>query len=410
MAKTNTEQHKFYVVDLVRKKPKAQFLEIPKYRVDVTIEVTTKGTFKAPPIPESLFKRLETAARDELEAYEKIIASEAERLDKKIADLMAQPTPANLKAAESLTQGVNQSIKNALASAEGAAQKAVEARLKKEAQGDKNLKEARVRTGVKWTLGVISVAGNVAKLVATAGADVTSYVAIAKTLYDLGSDLAQQLKTEEKLRKDLNAAIQSFITLRGTAIQQAAARQNITDLSGIDVKKPKEALAGILNKIKTAGEEVTKGKDKKAMARDVLDFAVKKIKSGLKDAEEARKKYREHTTKTRHRTDAISVQAGKLQAAMKSARTLKEGVRVGAECMAVKRTVSEMAAKLDTREKYLDEMQDLMKANGLEIDDRTTIQKIQALDKTTILTNAKDLGSALKTIKGTLDEIAKVAA
>jgi hypothetical protein len=104
------------------------------------------------------------------------------------------------------------------------------------------------------------------------------------------------------------------------------------------------------------------------------------------------------------------VQAGKLQAAMKSARTLKEGVRVGAECMAVKRTVSEMAAKLDTREKYLDEMQDLMKANGLEIDDRTTIQKIQALDKTTILTNAKDLGSALKTIKGTLDEIAKVAA
>ena len=90
MAKTNTEQHKFYVVDLVRRKPRTQFLEIPKYRVDVTIEVTTKGTFKAPPIPESLFKRLETAARDELEAYEKIIASEAERLDRKIADLMAQ--------------------------------------------------------------------------------------------------------------------------------------------------------------------------------------------------------------------------------------------------------------------------------------------------------------------------------
>lgn len=410
MAKTNTKEHKFYVVDLVRNKPKSQYIEIPKYRVDVTIEVTTKGKLKAPEIPESLFKRLEKAAQEELDRYEKIISSEAERLDKKIADLMAQPTPANLKAAEALAQGTNQSIKNALASAEGAAQKAVEARLKKEAQGDKNLKEARVRTGIKWTLGVISITGNVAKLVATAGADVTSYVSITKTLYELGTDLAQQLKNEEKLRKDLTAAIQAFITLRGTAIQQAAARQNITDLSGIDVKKPKEALAGILNKIKNAGEEVTKGKDKKAMARDVLDFAVKKIKSGLKDAEDARKKYREHTTKTRHKTDNISIQAGKLQAAMKSAKTLKEGVRIGAECMSVKRTVSEMAAKLETREKFLDEMQDLMKANGLEIDDRTTIQKLQAIDKTTILTNAKDLGSAIKTIKGTIEEVAKAAA
>lgn len=410
MAKTNTEHRKFSIVDLVRDKPASRFIEVPKFRVDVDIEVTTKGLLSAPKIAPALLDRLEKAARDELDRYESVISSEAAKLGKKVDDLLATPTPANQKEAEALIQGTNVSINKALASAEGAAQKAVEARLKKEAQGDKNLKEARVRTGVKWSVGVISLAGNVAKLVATMGADVTSYISITKTLYDLGSDLNQQLKNEAALRKDLYGAIQTFITLRGTAIKQAAERQNITDFSGVDVKKPKEAITKLFAKIKAAGTEVTQGKDAKAVASAVLDFVVKAIQSKLADVEKARTAYREHTTKTRHKTDKISIEAGKLQAAMKSATTLKDGVRIGAECMAVKREVTAMARKLEQREAFLAEMQELMKGNGLEIDDRTTIQKLKELDKMSILETGKEIASAIKTIQGTITEIAKAAA
>ncbi len=410
MAKTNTEARKFGVADLVRNKPRTQYIEIPKYRVDVDIEVTTSGKTKAPEIPPALFKRLETAARSELERYEKVISSEAVLLDAKIAKLMASPTPDSKMAAEALAQGVNQSIKNALRSAEGAAQKAIEARLKKEAQGDKNLKEARVRTALKWTIGVISLAGSVTKLVTSAGADVSSYYSIAKTLHELGSDIAQQIKNEEKLRKDLIGGINAYLTLRETSIQQAAKRHNMTDLSGIDLKQPKKAVDAIAARIMAAGVEVTKGKKPSAIATSFLDFAVKKIQAGRKDAEKARTAYREHTTKTRHKTDKISIEAGKLQTAMKAAKNLKDGVRIGAECMTVKRNVTAMAAKLETREKFLAEMQELMKGNGLEIDDRTTLQKISAMEKTTVAGEAKSMVAAIKTIKATLDVIKKAAA
>jgi hypothetical protein len=410
LAKSKTTVHKFYIVDLIRKKPKSDYIEIPAYRVDVEIAVTTTGLTSAPDVPESLFKRLEKEARTELERYETVISKEAEVLDKKIVALMATPTKENLAEAQALAQGVNQSIKNALDSAEGATQKVVEARLKKEAQGDKNLREARVRTAIKWTVGAISIAGNVAKLVATFGADVTSYLAIAKTLYELGSDVAQQIKNEAKLAKDLTDGIQAFITLRGTAMQQAAERQKITDLSGIDFKKPKEAIAKVFAKIKAAGNEVTQGKDKKAIAQDFLDFAVKAVKSKLKDAEDARKAYREHTTKTRHNTDSLSLKAGELQKAMKGAKTLKEGVEIGARCMEVKKSVSDMAAKLEKREKFLDEMQQLMKGNGLEIDDRTTLQKLAEIDKLTLATEGGTVLSTVNTIRSAITEIVKAAA
>lgn len=410
MAKTKTSVYKFYVVDLVRDKPATTYITIPKCRVDVDIEVTTKGVFSASDVPESAFKRLEKAAREELERYEEIIAGEAERIDKKIAALMAKPDADSQKEASALIQGMNASIRKALDSAEGAAQKAVAARLAKEAQGDKNLKEARVRTGLKWTMGAVSLTTNIAKLVVTSGADVSSYVSIAKTLYDLGSDLAQHLKNDEALRKDLVKAVQAYIKFRESSIVQAASRQNFTDLSGIDLKKPKEAVTKIYNKILAAGKEITKGKDAKALAASFVDLAVKGIKSSMSDAQTARKHYREHTTKTRHKIDAISAKAGELQKAMRSAKMLSDGVKIGAECMKVKADATAMAKTLEDREAFLDDIQALMSGNGLEIDDRTTLQKLAALDKSTIFAEGKGLVSNIKSVAGMVKEVAKAAA
>jgi hypothetical protein len=394
-------------VDLIRNKPRSKYIEIPKYRVDVQIDVTTKGKLSAKEVPSSAMLRLEKVARQKLEEYETTIVKETIELDKKITSLMQQPSKAAQKEAEALAQGVNVSIKNALMSAEGAAQKAIEAQLKQDAQGDKNLKEARVRTGIKWTLGVVKITGSVAKLVATAGADATAYVTITKELVNLGKDLQQQLKNEEKLRKDLTGAVEAYIAFRGTAIMKTANKMGLTDTSGIDPKHPHDAIKAVAKKVSEAGTVAKKGfDDPKSAFPKIKDIIVKGVKSKLADAEKARKAYREHTTKTRHKTDELSAKADKLQKAMKQAKNLKQGVKIGAQCMQVKHGVSALAAKLEERVKFLEGMQDIMADNGLSIDDRTTLDKLKALDKKTVLTEGKDLISAIKTIKGTVEAVA----
>ncbi|MFY0312231.1 hypothetical protein ACFMBG_20310 [Leisingera sp. D0M16] len=411
MAKTTTVKHKFYVVDLVRSKPKLNYIEIPKYRVDVELEVTTKGTMKKPdPAPSTKLKRLEEAGMAELERYEKVITEEAVKLDAKVGKLMETPGAAAQKEAEKMIQATNASIKNALDSAEGAAHKAIEARLKKEAQGDKLLKEARVKTTLKVGLGTIKIAGSVAKLVATSGADVTSYKTIVVEVVKLGMEINQQLKNEAKLRKDLYTGIQAYITLRGTVLMQAAERQGITDTKGISVKKPIEAIKKLTAKALAMGDEVTKGKDAKSIAKNLLDATVKGISAKVNDAEKARKAYREHTTKTRNKTDSLGVSADKLMKKVRASKTLKEGVKLGAECMTLKRAASELAAKLKDREQYLEEMQALMEGNGMKVDDQTTIQKLKALDKKTIASEASTLMGAIKTVKSLVDNVSKAVA
>jgi hypothetical protein len=402
LAKTKVTTRKYYVPDLVRSKPKTNYLEIPVYRVDVNIEVTTKGILSASEVPSSKMDRLEKAATEALEKYEDIISSETARLDKKITELFDKGDPEAEKEALSLLQGVNMSIKNALKSAEGAAQQAVEARLKKEAQGDRNLTEARVRTVITFTTGVITLSAAAGRLVASMGADVTAYISAGKTLITLGLEIHQMLKDEEALRKDLMKGIQTYIKLRGTVVMQAIERQGI-DTSGIDISHPIDTMKVVAGKIKSGGEEVLKGRDAKAVLGEVMDFAVKGVKAGLNDVEKARTKYRDHTVKTRHKTDDMSSAADKLMKATKGATTLKEGVKLGAKAMEAKRAVTVMAKKLDQREKFLEEMQELMKGNGLSIDDRTTIQKLKELDLMTMASEGATILGVISDIKSIVE-------
>jgi hypothetical protein len=405
MAKTKVTSRKFYVVDLVRSKPKTNYLEIPAYRVDVTIDVTTKGILSASEVPSAKMDRLEQAGREALGKYETIIASEAGKLDKKITELFDKGNPEAEKEALSLIQGVNVSIKNALASAEGAAQQAIEARLKKEAQGDKNLTEARVRTAIKFTTGAITLGAAAGRLVASMGADVTAYISAGKTLVTLGLEINQLLKNEEKLRKDLTKGIQTYIKLRGTVMMQAIERQGV-DTSGIDISHPMDSLKVVAGKIKAGGEEVLKGRDAKTVLGNIMDFAVKGVKTQLNNAEQARVHYRNHTVKTRHKVDDLSASADKLMKATKGAGNLKEGVKLGAKAMEVKRAVAVLAKKLDEREKFLEEMQELMQGNGLAIDDRTTLQKLKQIDLMTIASEGATLLGVLSDIKSIVEVLA----
>lgn len=410
MPKTATAKRTFKIVDLIRKRDTFKYIVVPKFPVEVNIEVTTTATVTTPkPAPSSVLDRLEEVARAKLEEYEDIITEECQKIEKKIEDLMEHPSADAEDQAEKMAQTTTAMVKKALDSAEGAAEKAVEDRLKKEAQGDDLLTEARVKTAVKVVSGTISVGANVAKLVATMGADVTSYLSIAKTLVGLGLELKQQLKGEEKLRKDLKEGVEAFLDTRTSTIVQALKRQGLTSTSGIP-KNPKKAIEFIANGVMAAGQEVTKGRTAKEVATEVMDFVVKGIKGKVNDAEGARVAYRNHTVKMRHNVDDVSRKADELEKAMKSAKNLKDGVKIGAECMKMKGKVRGLAGGLKDSETYLGEMQDIMTGGGLECDDSTIVQKLKALDVSTILEQGKEVADMIDEIHSFVSNVAAAVA
>jgi hypothetical protein len=410
MPKTTTAKRVFKIVDLIRKRDSFEYIEVPNFPVEVTIEVTTTATLTTPkPAPSAVFDRLEKAAREKLEEYEDTITEELVKIEKKIAVLMAQPGAEAQKEAEQLTQGTTAMVKKALASAEPAAEKAVEDRLKMEAQGDDLLTEARVKTGLKVVSGAISLSANVAKLVATMGADVTSYLSIAKTLLSLGLEIKQQLKGEEGLRKDLKDGVDAFLDTRTSAIMQALKRQKLTDTSGIP-KNPRLAIQFISKGVMAAGAEVTEGRNAGEVAKEVLDFVVKEIKGKYNDAASARVAYRNHTAKMRQKVDSVSAKADELSSAMKAAKNLKDGVKIGAACMTLKGTVRSMAEALSAAEGYLEEMQEIMTGGGLDCDDSTVIQKLKRLDVSTIVSEGGGLCSSIKDVYDLVNNVAAAVA
>jgi len=407
MPKTTTAKRTFKIVDLIRQRSSFQYIEVPKFPVEVVIEVTTTGLLTTPePASSAVFDRLEGVARDKLEEYEKIITEELGALETKIGKLLEQSKP---EEAEKMVEATTASVKNALASAEPAAQKAIEQRLEKEKQGDKLLTEARVKTGLKVTFGVISLGAGAAKLAATSGADVTSYLSIAKTLLDFGLEIKQQLKGEDTLRKDLKDGVTAFLESRESVITQALKRQKLTTTGSIP-KNPMKAIEFIAKGISAAGQEVTKGRNADAVLKDVLDFVGKGINSKINDAEKSRVAYRNHTAKMRHNVDSVSAKADELTKAMKAAKNLKDGVKIGAECMKVKAGVRGLAEALGQAESFLDEMQQVMKGGGLECDDSTILQKLKRIDLATIASQGGDLVSNIKSVYDLVSNVAAAAA
>jgi len=410
MPKTAVAKRTVKIVDLILTRDTFEYIEVPKFPVEINIEVTTTSNVTTPKAaPSSVLDRLEKAARAKLKEYETIINEELIKIEKKIRTLMATPTADNLDQAKKMTEATTATVKKALASAEGAAEKAVEDRLEDEAKKDELLTEARVKTGVKVFSGVISVGANVAKLVATLGADVTSYLSIAKSLFTLGLELKQQLKGEEKLRKDLKDGVNAFLKTRESVIVQALKRQNLTNTSGIP-KNPKKAIEFITNGVMAAGQEVTKGRNAKQVAGEVMDYVVKELKAKVNDPESARVAYRNHTTKMRHNVDDVSRKADGLEKEMKAAKNLKDGVRIGADCMKLKGTVRGLATGLDTAEKYLQEMQSVLEAGGLECDDSTIIDKLKRLDVETIVSEGGEVVSLIEEIHSFVENVAEAVA
>lgn len=401
MAKSKTVTRKVDIVDLIRDRKLFQYLEVPPMRVVVDIEVITTGLLTEPkPAPSAKLDRLEKAARDVFDDYEKTITQECVKFSKKIDELLKQGKE---KEARDMASTVNALVKNALHSSEGAAIKAVDDAKKKESQGDKLLTEARVKTGVKVTFAGISLATQAVKLGASHGADVTAYLSIAKTLVSLAAELQQQLKGEPALRTDLRKGIDAYIAQRNTTVMEAAKANGLTNTSGFPGFP--EVFKFIGEAVIKTGRQVTKGKDAGAIATSVFQFTVKAVTAKFKDVETARQMYRNHTTKMRHHVDKVSTEADKLMAAMKKAPNFKQGIAIGAQCMKVKGQVRVLAGNLDEAVKFLAAMEMAMQGLGLKCDDRTILQKLQAIDTSTIFTEGGGLVANIQSVYSLVETV-----
>jgi hypothetical protein len=296
MAKITATVLRVDIIDLIRNRKSFALLDVPAVRVTVQIEVITTSMLTAPaPAPTAKMARLETVARAKLDDYEQIVTSECERFNKKIEALLKE---GKQKEAQTVASEVNASVKNALLSAQGAAMKAVEEAKKKESQGDKLLTEAHVKTTVKILFSGVSLAASAAKLAGTMGADVTSYLSIAKTLVSLGLEINQQIKGAEKLRKDLTDGMTAYLNLRSSSVTQAARRFGLVDMNGLPGFP--EVFKAVAGRSGDTATEISKGKDKSVIAQELADFTVKTIAAQFNDVEKALQAYHNHATKTRH--------------------------------------------------------------------------------------------------------------
>lgn len=375
----------FYIVDLVRDRKLFTNLDIPPIRVNITIEV-------AADVPKAKMDRLEKAARDKLGEYEKTIVKEAEKFNKQIDVLLEQN---KLKEAIALADQANHAIKNALASAQGAALAAVEVVKKQEAQGDKLLLQARVTVVVTFVFGAIKIATSVARIGASHGADVHAWLTLAKDLYKLGKVVEQQLKNEEKLKQDLIDALGKYLKARSTSIASFATK------NGLNSKLPgfPEVIPFVAKGVLETAKDTFKGKDAGAVAKDVFNFVVGGVKGPSEKVETARKAYREQTTKMRQHVDKVSAQGDKLFAAMKKATTLKDGVKIGAQCMQVRGRATRLGQELDAAVAFLNAAQTVMLQFGLTVNDETILDKLARFDLKTMLTEGQGILEGAKAIQ-----------
>lgn len=406
MAKTKITTREIKIVDLFRTAKDLAYIEVPKTPVKIEIQVETKGIFSADEVPSTKMDRLESVAMEVFEHYEKIITSEAEILNRKVADLMKHPSAESLKKAEEMVKLTQLSIKNAIASVEGAALGAVGKRLNEEKKKLSLLNEAKVKLGVKLTFSGLKIGASVARLVASHGADVSSYKTIAKEVFSVAQEIQQQLKNEDALRKDLDKAVATYLELRSTSISKALEKNGLSKIpSKKDNEQPLEYVKKVLDSAKKSTKDISGDKPTVEVLKAVLKHAESAFKAKQNDAEKARKAYREHTTKTMVKADEFGLKADKLSKAMKSATNLKDGVKIGAVCMQIKSKASAMNKKLKERETYLAAIQSTLTDNGFTIDDKTIIQKIKDLDAATIFDELKTLKQGVALLNDFIDEV-----
>ncbi len=249
--------------------------------------------------------------------------------------------------------------------------KVVGEKLKKVARDDQNLREARIVVAFKAVGGVVKLAGAAAAL---AGGNAAAIIKLATTIKDLAELAHKALSTEEARLKTL---LKGKDELEKSLSALEKARDTAEKKSGLD---------GLWAKLK-------KAKDWKSW------------KDKCSKAESARKDYRNSTTKSRQHIEKMAKPMDDLEKAMKGAKTVKEGVKIGSNLMTLKRTVRVALEGFKKKEQFLVAMGKELVTLGADVDDRTWKQKltgfkkaIQSKNVSEIAKLGKEGGSAMKEI------------
>lgn len=359
---------KYLTRDLCPRKPDPHLLDVGQTSVTVTVTLDTKK-----PPPSSKVDRVVKAGDEVLATYQKTISEEVAKLEAKIRDAKAKR---NFTEMARMAADTTTSVQGACRAIQGAVNDAVARRLKTEAQGDQNLLEARIIVGVKAAFKVITIAKDATEVALTGGTDVHALYSLVKDIASLASLIYDACKGEAKLRQELLNAIGAMTTDR----QRQLIDHQMADRSTL--------------------------KKVKAMAKDVYRWYKPKADA----AESSRKKYRNEVTKMRQNVDSLFTKIDKMQTALRSAQTLKEGVAIGAKMMEMKRSGAVVKERFNKAEEFSNDMAFLMQEAGVDVDDRTITEKIASLSNLGDVVKAgMEIKSAAMDAKDLVENVIKLA-
>ena len=350
--------NKKFTVDLCPKKPNPLVMNLGDTRVVVDVSITAKQK----PAPIVLDRLIDKAAMPVIVHYQKTVQAEVNRLQDKFLQMVKAR---NAKGATELANTTTHAVKNACASLQGAVEDAVKKQVKIDYRDDQNLLEAQIKVGLTISFKVIAIGKDLAQLTVSAGADPTAWLSLAKNIYGLATVIQQEAQDEKATRKDLLTAVGKYCTDKQRRV--------------IEAEKAK--------------------KSNKAALELAFKDIYRKFAPESKKVEEERKRYKNKVTKMRHNLEGLSKKTAGLEAEMKKAKTLKEGVKLGAHVMNMKRNVKTTYVALQKAETFADDMAFLLTEAGIKVDDRTFMQKLRAFD------NIPDLVSLAKDLKDAASDI-----
>ncbi|AKT43561.1 hypothetical protein [Chondromyces crocatus] len=328
---------KTITADLCPSKPDPKVLDLGDTKVTVTVTIDSKS-----PLPSSKVDRCVAAGNQEVTRCAQTISQEIKVLEGKVRELAKKN---DSEGAQKMASATSASVQNAIKALQGRVNTAVQERLRKEAQGDRNLLEARAATVVRTAFKAVGIANKVFDLIATGGTDILAWIKLVKKIYSLVNTIYEASKGEEQLRAALLKKMGAYFTDK----QRQVIGEEKAD--------------------RTAKQNVTR------FAKTIYG----KVKSKADAAEKARKKYRNEVTSIRQSVDSMFTNIAALETKVKKAGSLKEGVQIGAKLMVVKRRGRAANDVYQNCERFADDMAMLLTEAGVKVDDATFTQKMASL-------------------------------
>ncbi len=346
--------------DLMPKNPRPLLIKPESTKVNVEIEIETKAPNSAKT------DRWTKVAEGVMQDYRDVVTDTVTKVSAKWDE------GGSKSELEKDAKELNLSINNAYRAMEAAIEKAVKEQIKREAQGDKNLLEARVAVAVKGTFKVISIAKDVAEIAVTSGASIKAWLSLGKEIVALGKLIHDQCKDEPALRNDLLKSIGTYCSTK-----------------------------------QKRWDEEKKAKDWKAKAKLLAKEIWTSQKSLATKCEGERKKYRNEVTAMIQNVDKLGDKRDKLQKELESSGNVDaKGLATGALKVKLGGKIKDLNGEILKCQEFADDMAMLLTEAGIDVDDSTEMQKLAKLKNVgSVAKAAKDVYDAAMDVQEIIDKI-----